>query len=169
MFKNSISIVGFACCIAFIAGCQKDAIKVVPVAVTVTYEGAAVEGALVTFNPVEKGSEARSASGMTNASGKVTPLSPPGVKGVVPGKFKVTIMKTPTIGGGGGGEAPAASAQSYEEAMAANKSSKPSGSAMKVDAQHQLPVKYASVDTTDLEAEIVLGSKLIELSFDLKK
>ena len=167
MSKFNISFLGLACCIVCFVGCQKNNINTVPVEVTVMYKDAVVEGALVTFHPLEKGPDVRSASGMTKADGKVVPLTPPGNKGVVPGKYKVTIMKTPTIGGGGSSD-PAASdssAQSYEEIMAANKTTKPAD--MKVDAKHQLPLKYTSEKSTDLEIDVVKGGK-ITVTYELK-
>ncbi len=163
--KYSILISGLVFCFVFYLGCNKSPIKTVPVSATVQYNGAAVEGALVTFNPIDKGPENRSASGMTDASGIVKPLTPPGVKGVVPGKYKVTIMKTPTIGGSGKDAPAAPPPQSYDEALAASQNAKQTN--MKVDARHQLPVKYASSKTTDLEADVV-GPKALDLTFELK-
>ena len=162
MTKSYISFWGLACCLLFFSGCQKGStIHTVPIDVTVKYKGETVEGALVTFNPIEKGTTIRAASGMTNASGNVTPMTPPGSKGVMPGKYKVTIMKTPTIGGGSDDSAPAP--QSYEEIMAGG--NKPNSGNMKVNAQHQLPVKYTAVDTTDLEVTV---EKKDSLTFDLE-
>jgi len=156
------TILALACSLLLCPGCQKSTIKTVPIEVTVKYKGETVEGALVTFNPVEKGSPVRAASGMTNADGKVTPLTPPGLKGVVPGRYKVTIMKTPAIGGSGSSDS-APAPQSYEEALAASRKTNSGG--MNVDAQHQLPQKYAAESTTDLEVTV---EKKDSLTFDLE-
>jgi len=155
MTKYYVSFLGLVCCVVFLAGCQKSSINTVPVDITVTYKGAAVEGALVTLNPAEKGSDIRSASGMTKADGKVVPMTPPGAKGALPGKYVVTIMKTPTIGNSDSGDTSAAPSQSYEELMAANQTTKPGN--MVVDAKHQLPLKYTSEKTSGLDITVEKG------------
>ncbi len=162
--RYSTLVLGIVFCFALFVGCKKAPFKTVPVTVTVLYKGETVEEALVAFKPLTAGPEVRAASSMTDASGKAILMTPPGVKGVIPGKYTVTIMKTPAIGKTKDTASAAPAPKTYDEAMAASQSGQFN---MKVDARHQLPVKYASDKTTDLEADVV-GPKAMELTFELK-
>ena len=146
-----------------VVGCGSK-IPTVPVDITITYKGAPVEEALVTLDPKSRGGEQRTATGMTKADGKVTVLTASAGKGAMPGDYKVIVMKTPLIGSGGS-QAEQPTYSTYEEAVAA--SSQTSGRMPTIDAKHQLPVKYASANTTPLEIIVEKGKKN-EWTFDLE-
>lgn len=84
-------------CAAIAPGCSKGpSVKTIPVTGTVTYAGAALEGATVTF--VNADPDGRSASGVTDAQGKfkLITLVTPGRQqdGAVAGDYVATVVKT---------------------------------------------------------------------------
>jgi hypothetical protein len=86
-------LVGIAA-LGLIAGCGgSDFPDTVPASGTVTYNGEAVEGALVTFSPTGVG-EVSAASGTTDASGKFTLTSFVAGDGAMVGSYMVSISKT---------------------------------------------------------------------------
>ncbi|MDR1385069.1 MAG: hypothetical protein LBJ67_14645 [Planctomycetaceae bacterium] len=155
MFKI-LSITGMLLVGFVISGCDKNNIATLPVEIAITYHGEKVEGALVTLAPKVKDGTQRTATGMTNAEGKAVVLTPAGGKGAMPGDYKVTVMKTPLIGGGTEESAP--QYNTYEEAVAAA-SSKNQSVIPNIDPKHQLPAKYAAEKTTDLEITVAKGKE----------
>ena len=116
----------------------------------VTYNGAPVSGATVSFI-ADGGSH--SASGVTNETGTANMGTFGEGDGVVPGKFKVTIRKT-TITTTGGAQ-PAEKVESPDSDI-------PPG---KVEQKEELPAKYADPGTSGLTAEVTAADT--ELKFDL--
>jgi len=139
-------------------GCGSNQIPTVPVDITIKYNGKEVEEALVTLAPKTRNGDERTGTGMTDANGKANITTPGGGKGAMPGEYKVIVMKTPLIGQGGGGDQTTPTYSSYEEAVAASERTR---SMPKIDAKHQLPVKYAAEQTTDLEIVVKKGEKNI--------
>jgi len=155
MFRN-ISVVSVLFICAFVFGCNKNSIPTLPVEITITYKGEKVEGALVTLAPKIKNGTQRAATGMTNAEGKAVVITPAGGKGAMPGDYKVTVMKTPLIGGNSQESVP--QYNTYEEAVAAASQDKQT-TMPKIDPKHQLPVKYSAEKTTDLEITVAKGNE----------
>jgi hypothetical protein len=151
-----LSIAGMLLAGVFIFGCDKNGISTLPVEIAIVYKGEKIEGALVTLAPKIKDGTQRTATGMTNAEGKAVVLTPAGGKGAMPGDYKVIVMKTPLVGGDTKESAP--QYNTYEEAVAAASSNNQSAMP-KVDPKHQLPIKYASEKTTDLEITVAKGNK----------
>lgn len=149
-FRDLRSAIIFPLCLA-LAGCggeEKDLPTTVPVTGSVSYNGAPVEGALVSFQSAtvdSMGNAAKPATGTTGPDGRFqlstyvsgTDLVP----GALPGEYKVTVSKT---------ETPAApTGQSVEEQMRQQMM----GGEMP-EPKHLLPEKYASPETTDLTATV---------------
>jgi len=80
-----------------VIGCGGGGRRVQPVTATVTYKGAPVADATVTF--INEGTEPVSAFGKTDAQGVVKPATPQLGDGLVPGKQKVLVEKVQVIGG----------------------------------------------------------------------
>lgn len=111
----------------------------VPASVTITYQGAPVEGAHVTLVPEGDG---HAAFGRTDSQGRAVMQTMDQNDGAVPGNYRVTVRKTETEGAGNvpGDEIGAMPANA--EAMQAP------------ETRHLLPEKYASKETTDLTATV---------------
>jgi carboxypeptidase family protein len=125
--------------LALLVGCNSGSVSgTVPVSGKVTYKGAPVEGAIVTFVPEGKG---RTATATTRAGG-VFSLTTVDASGAMPGKYKVTVDKV-EYGPGG---------SSSMEAAA-------SGNAAERQAKRVLPAKYAEAASTPLAMEIPTGGK----------
>ena len=97
--KRSISILAFStlCCCGLL-GCGGGGSTLegtVPVSGIVTQSGAPLEGAAVTFAPTGAG---RSASGLTDATGKFTLTTLDPGDGAMPGDYQVTITKKEMVG-----------------------------------------------------------------------
>ncbi|MDR1960584.1 MAG: hypothetical protein LBQ54_16355 [Planctomycetaceae bacterium] len=137
-----------------LSGCRPQGIPTVPIEIIVTYKGKNVEGALVTLAPTVKDGTQRTATGMTDSAGKAAITTPAGGTGAMEGDFKVTVMKTPLIGGGNQEETP--SFATYEEAVAHASTKTAMGT---TNPGHQLPVRYASEKTTDLKISVRKGEK----------
>jgi hypothetical protein len=104
----------------------------------VTYRGAPVAGAIVTFVPEGQG---RTATATTGAAG-VFSLTTVDSSGAMPGKYKVTVDKVAYPAGG---------SSSMEEAARGN----PAES----QAKRVLPAKYAQPASTPLAIEVPSGGK----------
>ncbi|MDR1923615.1 MAG: Ig-like domain-containing protein [Planctomycetaceae bacterium] len=85
----------FLSAVLVLCGCSPKATLsgLAPVQGVVTLDGNPVEGAIVSFSPLQSNGEMRAAAGQTDAQGKflMTTLSPQ--DGVTPGKFAVTVIK----------------------------------------------------------------------------
>jgi len=125
--------------LALLVGCNSSSVSgTVPASGKVTYKGAAVEGAIVTFVPEGKGRTATA----TTREGGVFSLTTVDASGAMPGRYKVTVGKV-EYGAGG--------SPSMEAAASANVS--------EGKAKHALPAKYAQAASTPLEMEVPSGGK----------
>ncbi len=126
-------------CIFLLFGCNSASITgTVPVGGKVTYKGAPVEGAIVTFVPEGNGRTATA----TTAAGGVFSLTTVDAAGAMPGKYKVTVDKV-EYGAGG--------SSSMEEAS--------TGNAAEGKVKRALPAKYAAAGSTPLSMEVPSGGK----------
>jgi len=139
---------------ASLVGCGGGLSKVEGV---VTLDGTPVEGATVSFIPTS--GKANLVVGQTDASGKFS-LKTGDKSGAPPGDYKVTVLKTPKIGGGDP-EKMKPGTPEYEKAMKdKNKGGMPTtpGPGMPMPKmggiKSELPEKYASLDKTPLTAKI---------------
>ncbi len=137
----AVGILGWACgC----GGAKDDRPARAPTSVTVTYQGAPVEGANVTLSPQGGG---KPAFGLTDQQG-VAQLSTFGQgDGALPGEYQVAIQKTKVEG----------TAADPNNMVPTTTSSKT------VDL---LPAKYASPKTSGLKASVTTGNN--KLTFELK-
>ncbi len=129
----------------------------IPATGIVTLDGKPLDGATVSFVP--DSDEARSASGLTDATGafRLTSLAPG--DGAVPGKYKITVSKVSS------GPAEEAAPTSQEEAMKKlQEKSKAGGSSAfysstpSFTVKQTLPARYADSKTSGLQAEVKKGS-----------
>jgi hypothetical protein len=128
-----------------LAGCSGGGVGgTVPVSGKVTYKGAPVEGATVSFLGTGDGSKVATA---VSGAGGAYELSTVNTKGALPGKYSVTVTKTETSEG---------VAQTMEEA-AKSKAPPPTSKEL-------LPAKYGDPAQTPLKFEVKSGSN----TFDLK-
>jgi len=130
-------------------GCpSKSGLKgLVPASGTVTYDNQPSAGASVTFMPVNKSGDARTASAITDAGGNFV-LRTLAQEGLYPGEYSVMVMK-------------------IEDNTNASEEDIKAGRATKSEPKHLLPQKYASPTTTDIKVTIPdKGDKAIVI--DLK-
>ncbi len=139
-------------------GCGPDlppgALPTHPVNVTVTYNGDAVEGAIVTF--ISQDGEPVAAYGRTNAHGIAQMKTYVEGDGAVLGMHKVLVNKTEMTGNGADvGQSP----EEYDPAELREDYTPPS-------LEHLVPQKYSSPATSDLTAEVISGVN--EFRFELE-
>ena len=90
------ALMGFS--VLVFIGCSNPDARYVKVAGTITYNGQAVEGATITFLPVDPAGE--SASGLTDTGGMFSLTSTGAVeggRGALPGEYRVRITKVPVL------------------------------------------------------------------------
>jgi hypothetical protein len=134
-FCSIIGVVG----LCLLVGCSSASVSgTVPASGKVTYKGAPLEGAIITFIPEGAG---RTATAESQAGG-VFSLTTVDASGAMPGKYKVTVDKVDFAAGG---------SSSMEDASSAN--------AAEGKSKRALPAKYAQVTSTPLVAEIPSGGK----------
>jgi hypothetical protein len=90
--KNFVFALG---CLGFAAGCGDSSPKLVAVSGTVTVNGKPLEGATISFSPDSTNKEGQGADDVTGPIGNYKAMTR-GRSGVVPGKYKVMVSKTPT-------------------------------------------------------------------------
>ena len=119
-----------------VAGCpSQGGLKgLVPASGTVTYNSQPASGATVTFVPVNKSGDARTASAITDAGGGFV-LKTLAQEGLYPGEYSVMVMKIED------------NTNNTEEDIK-------SGKATKSEPKHLLPQKYASLTSTDIKVAI---------------
>ena len=105
---------------------------------SVTYNGEAVAGAVVSFSPTGEAKDG--AIGTTDAQGKFTLQTQWGAKGAVPGSYAVSVTKTEGI---------VTSEADLAEAQIGAPESAPAS-----EASSALPAKYGSSGTSGLTAEV---------------
>ena len=133
--RSMLGLIG----LVMLVGCNSASVSgTVPVSGKVTYKGALVEGAIITFVPEGNGRTATA----TTAAGGVFSLTTVDASGAMPGKYKVTVDKV-IYGTGGSSSMEAAS----------------SGNAAEGQAKRALPKKYAEAAATPLEMEVPSGGK----------
>ncbi len=126
-------------CLTLLAGCNSASVSgTVTAGGKVTYKGAAIEGAIVTFVPEGNG---RTATATTEAGG-VFSLTTVDAAGAIPGKYKVTVEKVEYAVGG---------TSSMEEAS--------TGNAAEGKTKRALPAKYATATSTPLLIEVPSSGK----------
>ena len=133
--RSMLGLIG----LALLVGCNSKSVTgTVPASGKVTYKGAAVEGAIITFVPEGSGRPATA----TSAAGGVFSLTTVDATGAMPGKYKVTVDKV-EYGAGGSSSMEAAS----------------SGNAAEGTVKRALPAKYAEAASTPLAIEVPSGGK----------
>ncbi len=126
MRRRLIQVCGGVWLVAVLGGCEKGP-ELLPAGGTVSYRGAPVDGATVTFRCEEANSVA---TGTTDAQGRFELSTYQAGKGAVAGKHKVTVTKSSAAG------EPPSEAMSMEDAM---KQGPPQARARPEDG---LPAKY---------------------------
>lgn len=125
----------------------------------VTYNGAPVASATVTFSPQEKGTPA--AMGITDSQGVYTLTTYDSGDGAAAGLFKVLVYKLNESA------AAAPSAPAHDPTGAAGPSSAPTHSGPRGGQQKSsvslLPEKYMKVDTTTITKNVVGGVNEIDI------
>jgi hypothetical protein len=97
--RDRICLLGLGCFVlALSAGCGDESIRSQPVAGVVTLDGQPVEGATVTFSPLEQGRQDAS-FGRTDAEGRYRLRTVRGKAedGTTPGEYAVVITKTELV------------------------------------------------------------------------
>jgi hypothetical protein len=123
---------------------------VYPVSGQVIYQGKPLEGASVTFSPVEGEGSTFGASGRTNAEGRYSLTTFTQDDGAPAGRYHVTVTKaTPIV---------------YPDPRDPTAMNLPP---LKVEQKHLIPEMYSSPKTTDLEAEVT-DSDENEFNFELE-
>lgn len=127
-----------------LAGCdQTQGLSgLVPAEGTVTFQGAPVEGATVTFAP--QGNAMRAAAGMTDAQGKFVLKTIGEQDGVMPGDYMVTVTKFSS-------ESQSLSQEEMEKYIAEH------GAPPTVEQTNALPEKYERTGTSGLTATVAEG------------
>lgn len=131
-------------------GCSDK--SMLPVEGTITLDGEPLEGAAISFVPVEGG---RPCTGQTDAEGHFTLASYVAGDGVPPGEYKVTVIKL--------------DARRQAEAAPVEEGTEESEQVMgsiEQSAKFLTPMKYASPATTDLKIEVTDGMEPVQI--DLK-
>ena len=144
--------VAVVCTLLVFCGCGgSSSVGVVAATGTVTLDGKPLDGATVAFVPDSDG--ARSASGLTDASGnfRLTTVEPG--DGATPGKYKVTVSKLVAD------SQPAAMPKTQEEAMKELSQKARSGSAAFMPTgpkpvKETLPSRYSNPTTSGLQQEV---------------
>lgn len=141
-------------------GCSKGPAKpdhipdLMPLTVTVNYNGQAVQGANVLMAPR---SGQFSAAGTTDRAGRAVMKTDAIYDGVVPGEYRVSVtkMQTPDVEVGETPEDPA----EYAEWVKRQES-------LVVETKHLIPERYASFGTSELSVTVAQGTPT-DVTFDL--
>jgi hypothetical protein len=182
MFRCAVVLSAFAGALA-LSGCGPS---YVPVNGVVTMDGKPVEGATVTFI-TEDGTQ--SASGQTDASGNFS-LTAGGKEGVLPGTYKVMVIKTkPTATPEEGGDPAEAMKHYSEDAKAAAKKANappPGGMDMKskmkmnapgggaaaakpgAETRSELPSVYSAAGTTPITVKVPPDNQPVQIELKSK-
>jgi hypothetical protein len=129
-----------------LAGCSSS--NVVSVTGTVTLDGAALPGAVVTFRPADQKTTGLGGSGTTDANGKFVVTGARGEKGLAPGEYAVIISKRLRPDG----SAP-----------------DPNVPPMESDAVEKLPPRYSDQQQTVLRATVAKDKAAHEFPLVTKK
>lgn len=159
---NAARFARVVCCFAalmIVSGCggdaPKDAPTLFPVSGKVTYKGAPVEGATVSFSSPKS---PRVATGQTDAQGVYKLTTKSSNDGAVEGEHVVTIRKVVAAAG-----ATQMTPEDYAKMMSGNKTGAPP---IQVDNSNGgLPAKYADGATSGLKRTVVAGD---DNTFDIE-
>ena len=149
MTHNTFFIHRVCCMLALIlapvilTGCGDPGLPVVKVAGKVLLDGEPVEGAMVSFSPVD--ADGRYASGMTDASGEFMVMTQGATRsGALPGNYNVVVSKHIAVDARGNlvtfDDAPSSGGPPVQQVMPIFKS--------------VLPGKYGNANTSELSAEV---------------
>lgn len=130
--------------VAFIAGCSGSSARTVTG--TVTLDGVALSGAIVTFKPATEATPGLGGTGTTNAEGQYTLTDARGGAGLAPGDYTVVISRRLRPDG---------------------TVLPPDVPPMEADAKESLPLTYSDLSKSTLRAK-VSADKLVH-DFPLKK
>ncbi len=153
-----LSAVAFAGCSGAVGGGDRYATH--PVTGKVTYNGAPVPGAVVTFSPNKSG--VPGASGITDNQGTYILTTYDAGDGAVEGEYKVMVSKTAPSASGGGG------APAHDPTGASGNTGAPSHAgggkgAASSGGGSLLPAKYAKATDTPLLKTVAKGDNSIDL------
>ncbi len=159
MFRISVCVLVCAAVAVALAGCNSPGgVGATDVSGTVTYNGAPVEGATVSFVPT--GDSGKVAAGTTDAQGKFSLTTVQPGDGAIPGAYQVAISKVEGAASSGG-------QQTEEEARQAAMPKSGTAPAPAPEAKDLLPVKYKDATKSGLTADVQSGGKN-DFTFDLK-
>jgi len=156
-----VPVLGF--CMIVMIGCGKNDARYSKIEGVITYNQQPVEGATVTFSPVNYVDGAEPAAGRTDASGRYTLTSSGAVSGgtgILPGEYSVVVKKT-TAAPDPDDVAFSAGKITYDELQARKAKSNRSPVIT-----HLVPEKYGRSSTSGLKATVVSG-KNPPFDFDL--
>jgi hypothetical protein len=177
MVRQVIALLGIVALMS-VVGCASGLASAEGV---VTLDGTPVEGATVSFVPVDD-TVGRLANGRTDSSGRFR-LSTSGKPGAKPGDYKVTVIKVKAVEGGenlkpgtdetkkfmeGKGKAMAPPKPGGPGAGAMGRPGMPGGPGAGGGPKSELPAIYASGNTTPLSQTIPAGGP-IKLELESKK
>lgn len=137
---------------AALVGCSSDGLQ--PLQGTVTLDGKPLEGAAISFSPIEGG---RPATGKTDADGKFTLASYKAGDGLPAGSYKVTVVKLDA-------KRQAQAAPSTDE----NSTEPQAMGNLEQGVSFVTPVKYSSPATTDLIVDVAAGMEPVLLEIKSK-
>jgi hypothetical protein len=142
-----------------LAGCQKPVAgrpETAAVTVTVTLNGAPLDGAAVSFQPVD--SAGKGAAGTTGADGRAKMMTFEPNDGAIPGKYRIAVSKS------GAGGSKSMSMEEYGQMM---KKVSPGGKSSGAPKQ-TVPQKYTNAATSGFEFDVLKG-KENTLTLELKE
>ena len=147
--KRNTFLLGLLVFALLFTGCGPATLPVVHVTGKVTFEGKPVEGASVTFSPMD--SEGRLASGLTDVQGEFLLLTQGATKnGCLPGSYRVTVSKYILVDVRNNPVVVAGESEPFDP-------SKRSASGTRMPRpipKSVLPDQYRNADTSDLNADV---------------
>lgn len=135
-------------CALFAGGCSAGDGSVVPVNGIVTWDNEPLDAATVTFYPEDK-SQGTVGTAKTGTDGKFVIRETKGLKGLAPGKYRVTVSKMKLGGVGGPNEEPV-------------------GAVTEIDIKNDLPAIYSHPNFTKLSYSVLGDGKPIEIKLSSK-
>jgi len=147
MVPRAILLLLLCLVVLTVPGCggkKKEIPKTVPVTIKITYHGQPVENANVVMLPQDR--DGRGASGTTDATGAAVMELPGLTKGVVPGRYRVTVTKVESGAG--------ATATTPEEFYKAQEQQQNAANPAALAPKQVLPAKYANAQTSGLECTV---------------
>ena len=139
----------FCGCLLFLFGCGKSAGPELPVSGTVTLDGKPVSDVAVRFFPDAGTDPSSGGSAVTGTDGKYVITGGQGKKGLVAGKYKVTVSKG--------------------QAAKTGNSEEGAGAVVDADIKDDFPPHYSSLAQTVLSYSVTGDGKPIDIQLDSKK